>query len=100
MSRQFRFDQLRADSQWLCFQPQMQQHGERHDHGARDEDLMQPALERALDVHAADKQAKDAQAAVDNEAALRTRLEAASGERAGMSGASPEASLSPEPPVE
>jgi hypothetical protein len=38
-------------------------------------------LERALDVHAADKQAKDAQAAVDNEAALRTRLEATSGER-------------------
>ena len=39
-------------------------------------------LERAMDVHAADKQAKDAQAAVDNEAALRTRLEATSGERA------------------
>ena len=43
-------------------------------------------LERALDVHAADKQAKDAQAAVDNEAALRTRLEAASGERAALAG--------------
>ena len=43
-------------------------------------------LERALDVHAADKQAKDAQAAVDNEAALRTRLEAASGERAVLAG--------------
>ncbi len=38
-------------------------------------------LERALDFHAADKQAKDAQAAVDNEAALRTRLRATSGER-------------------
>ncbi len=43
-------------------------------------------LERALDVHAADKQAKDAQAAVDNEAALRTRLEATSGERAVLAG--------------
>jgi energy-coupling factor transporter ATP-binding protein EcfA2 len=43
-------------------------------------------LERALDVHAADKQAKVAQAAVDNEAALRTRLEAASGERAVLAG--------------
>ena len=43
-------------------------------------------LERALDVHAADKQAKDAQAAVDNEAALRARLEAASGERAVLAG--------------
>ena len=41
-------------------------------------------LERALDVHAADKQAKDAQAAVDKEAALRTRLEATSGERASV----------------
>lgn len=39
-------------------------------------------LERALDVHAAEKQAKDAQAAVDNEAALRICLEAASRERA------------------
>ena len=43
-------------------------------------------LERALDVHAADKQVKDAQAAVDNEAALRTRLEATSGERAVLAG--------------
>jgi len=43
-------------------------------------------LERGLDVHAADHQAKDAQAAVDNEAALRTRLEAASGERAVLAG--------------
>ena len=43
-------------------------------------------LERALDVHAADKQVKDAQAAVDNEAALRTRLEAVSGERAELAG--------------
>ena len=43
-------------------------------------------LERALDVHAADKEAKVAQAAVDNEAALRTRLEAASGERAALVG--------------
>ena len=39
-------------------------------------------LERALDIHAADKQVKDAQAAVDKETALRTRLEATSGERA------------------
>jgi hypothetical protein len=39
-------------------------------------------LERALDVQAADKQVKDAQAAVDKDAALRTRLEATSGERA------------------
>jgi hypothetical protein len=39
-------------------------------------------LERALDVHAADKQVKDAQAAVDKDSALRTRLEATSGERA------------------
>jgi energy-coupling factor transporter ATP-binding protein EcfA2 len=43
-------------------------------------------LERALDVHAADEQTKEAQAAVDNEAALRTRLEAASGERAVLAG--------------
>ena len=43
-------------------------------------------LERALDVHAADKQAADAQAAVDNEAALRGRLEATSGERAVLAG--------------
>jgi chromosome segregation ATPase len=39
-------------------------------------------LERALDAHAADKQVKDAQAAVDKNAALRTHLEATSGERA------------------
>ena len=39
-------------------------------------------LERALDVHAADKQAKDSQAAVDKEAALRARLETTTGERA------------------
>ena len=39
-------------------------------------------LERALDVHAADKQAADAQADVDKEAALQGRLEATSGERA------------------
>jgi AAA domain-containing protein len=38
-------------------------------------------LERALDVHAADQQVKDAQAAVDNEVALRACLEAASRER-------------------
>ena len=43
-------------------------------------------LERALDVHAADMQTKDAQAAVDNEAALKTRLEAVSGERAVLAG--------------
>ena len=43
-------------------------------------------LERALDVHAADKQVKDAQAAVDNEAALRTCLEAVSRERAELAG--------------
>ncbi len=41
-------------------------------------------LERALDVHAADKQAADAQAVVDSEAALRARLEATSGERAAL----------------
>ena len=38
-------------------------------------------LERALDVHVAEKQVKDAQAAVDREAALRTGLEATSRER-------------------
>src|SRR5579863_10111558 len=38
-------------------------------------------LERALDVHTADKQAADARAAVDNETLLRTRLETISGER-------------------
>jgi energy-coupling factor transporter ATP-binding protein EcfA2 len=39
-------------------------------------------LERALDANAADKKAADAKAAVDKEAALRGRLEAASGDRA------------------
>ena len=39
-------------------------------------------LERALDVHAADKQVADAQAAVDKEAALQGRLGTTSGERA------------------
>jgi hypothetical protein len=39
-------------------------------------------LERALDVYAADKKVKDAQAAVDNEGVLQTRLRKASGERA------------------
>jgi AAA domain len=43
-------------------------------------------LERALDVHAADKQVRDAQAAVDNEAALRTCLEAAFRQRALLAG--------------
>jgi hypothetical protein len=43
-------------------------------------------LERALDVHVADKQAKDARAAVDTEAALRTRLVALSGEQAVLEG--------------
>jgi len=38
-------------------------------------------LERALDVHAADKQAADAQAAVDNENLLRARLEETSSKR-------------------
>lgn len=38
-------------------------------------------LERALDIQAAEKQAKDAQAAVDRETALRARLETTSGER-------------------
>jgi len=41
-------------------------------------------LERAVDVHAAEKQTKDAQPAVDNEAALRTRLEVTTGERAAL----------------
>jgi len=50
------------------------------DEGLRRCDL----LERALDVHAADKQAADAQAAVDNEAALRGRLDATSGERVAL----------------
>jgi hypothetical protein len=43
-------------------------------------------VERALDVRAADQQFKDAQAAVDQEAALRTCLEAASRERAVWAG--------------
>ena len=43
-------------------------------------------LERALDIQAADKQAQEAQAAVDNEADLRTRLETVSGERAAFNG--------------
>ncbi|MGC2769199.1 MAG: hypothetical protein WB607_27105, partial [Candidatus Acidiferrum sp.] len=38
-------------------------------------------IERALDIQAAEKQVKEAQVAVDNETALRTRLEAVSGER-------------------
>jgi AAA domain-containing protein len=47
-----------------------------------DDELQQcDVLERALDIHAADKRAKEAQAAVDNETALRIRLEAISGER-------------------
>lgn len=50
-----------------------------------DDDLQRcDLLERALDVHAADKQVKDAQAAVDNEGALRARLEATSGERVAL----------------
>lgn len=43
-------------------------------------------LERALDVHAADKQAANARAAADKEAALRASLEATSGERAVLAG--------------
>jgi DNA repair exonuclease SbcCD ATPase subunit len=43
-------------------------------------------LERALDVHVADRQAANAQAAVDNETLLRTRLEAISGERETLAG--------------
>ena len=39
-------------------------------------------LERVLDLQAADKQAADAQGAVDREAALRSRLEGAAGDRA------------------
>jgi AAA domain len=54
---------------------------------AADDELQRcDLLERALDVHAADKQAIDAQAAVDNEAALRGRLEATAGERAMLAG--------------
>ena len=41
-------------------------------------------LERALEIQAAEKQAKAAQAAVDNKAALEGRLEAASRERASL----------------
>ena len=41
-------------------------------------------LERALDVHSAEKQTNDAQAAVDNEAALRIRLQVTTGERAAL----------------
>ena len=51
---------------------------------AQDELTRCDLLERALDVHAADRQAKEAQAAVDNEAALRGRLEVTSGERAAL----------------
>jgi hypothetical protein len=48
-----------------------------------DDDLQRcDLIERALDVLAAEKQAKGAQATVDNEVALRTRLEAMIGERA------------------
>ncbi len=43
-------------------------------------------LERALEVHAADKQTKEAHVAVDNEAALRDRLKAATGDRSGLAG--------------
>ena len=50
-----------------------------------DEELQRcDLLERALDVHIADRQAKDAQAAVDNEASLRGRLEVTSGERTAL----------------
>lgn len=41
-------------------------------------------LERALDVHAAEKQTIDAQIAVDNEAALRARLQVTAGEWAAL----------------
>jgi AAA domain len=41
-------------------------------------------LERALDVQAADNQTADAQANVDQEAALRARLEITAGERLGL----------------
>ena len=48
-----------------------------------DDDLQRcDLLERALDVVAAEKQAKDAQTAVDNEIALRTSLERITGEHA------------------
>jgi hypothetical protein len=51
---------------------------------AEDELTRCDLLERALDVHAADRQAKEAQVAVDNEAALRGRLEVTFGERAAL----------------
>jgi DNA repair exonuclease SbcCD ATPase subunit len=43
-------------------------------------------LERALDVHAADRQVADSQAAVNKEAGLRGRMETLSGERAKLAG--------------
>jgi DNA repair exonuclease SbcCD ATPase subunit len=43
-------------------------------------------LERALDVHAADKQVTDAQASVNKKADLKGRLDALSGERATVAG--------------
>jgi hypothetical protein len=43
-------------------------------------------LERALDIHAADKQAADAQAAVDKEVAVQARLEVVSAEQATLAG--------------
>lgn len=50
-----------------------------------DDDLQRcDLLERALDVLAADTQVKSAQANVDNEVALRTRLEAIAGEHAAL----------------
>lgn len=52
-----------------------------------DEELQRcDLLERALDVQVAEKQTKDAQAVVDNQDALRSRLEATSGERAVLAG--------------
>jgi DNA repair exonuclease SbcCD ATPase subunit len=52
-----------------------------------DEELQRcDLLERALDVQVAEKQTQDAQAVVDNETALRSRLEATSGERAVLAG--------------
>lgn len=50
-----------------------------------DDDLQHcDLLERALDVLSAEHQAKDAQAAVDNEVALRTRLETITTEQAAL----------------
>jgi hypothetical protein len=50
-----------------------------------DDDLQRcDLLERALDVLSAEHQAKDAQTAVDNEVALRTRLEAITAEHAAL----------------